>query len=109
MCIRDSSFDRVQVNGNESDETLRIIPTGTLYFGDGFNYFFNRFFRNFESLEGSEGNDRLIYRDSEGDESLLISGNDIEISSDRESHSFIDLDGASLYSEAGGQDSDSRN
>ena len=96
--------DRVQVTGNDSNDTLRIIPTGTLYFGDGFSSLFNGFFRGFESSEDSTGLGRLIFRDSSGNETLAVNGNDIEISGASGSHSLKNVGLSTLFSEAGGED-----
>ena len=96
--------DRVQVTGNDSDDTLRIIPTGTLYFGDGFSSFFNGFFRGFESSPESTGLGRLIFRDTPGNETVTVNENNIEISGASGSHSLQNVGRSSLFSEAGGED-----
>ena len=95
----------LEITGNDKDETVRIATNGSVYFGDGFEYIFSRNYRSFESLADSGGMDRLIFRDSPGNESLVINGSSVEISGDRGTHSFDHFDLARLFSQSGGEDS----
>ena len=95
----------VEITGNDQDESVRISINRCIYCGDDFDYVFSRNFRSFASLAESGGRDRLIFRDTTGNESLVVNGSSIEISGDRGSHSFDNLDSAALFSQAGGEDS----
>ena len=101
----ESNADTVTVVGDDSDETIRIAPNGSVYFGAGFNYVFARHFRSFESSTDSPGNDRVIFRDTEADETLIASGDQLEITGGGSSHSFQFIDSVFAFSRAGGLDS----
>ena len=94
----------VRITGDDSDETIRIAPNGSVYYGSDFNYVFDRDFRSFQVVADSLGADRLIFRDTSGDETLNVDGELVEISGDGGSHSFSFLDSVIAFSRAGGQD-----
>jgi len=103
----EGNSDLVRIVGDETSETLRITANGSLYYGSEFSYTFDRDYRRFESLEDSGGTDRLIFRDTSGNESVTIDGDSVAISGDSGSHTFKFLDGGALYSQAGGADTSS--
>ena len=101
----EGAFHHVEIIGNDEDESVRINPARCIYCGDDFDYIFSADYRSIASMEESGGFDRLIFRDTPGNESLVVNGKSIEISGDSGTHSFNHLDRAAVFSEAGGEDS----
>ena len=62
----------VEITGNDEAESVRISINRCIYCGDDFDYVFSRNFRSFASLLESGGRDRLIFRDTTGNESLVV-------------------------------------
>ena len=95
----------MEIIGNEQDESVLISPAGSSYSGEDFDYNFSPDYRSIASLSESGGSDELIFRDTTGNESLVVNGRSIEISGGSGTHSFNHLDTAAFFSEAGGEDS----
>jgi GH35 family endo-1,4-beta-xylanase len=102
--IKDGNSETIQITGDDSDETLRIAPNGSVYYGSQFRYVFDKDFRSFQIAEESLGNDRLIFRDTAADENLMVNGDSVTISGGGASHSFNFLNKVVAHSKAGGQD-----
>lgn len=96
--------ETVNILGGEQSETIRIAPNGSVYYGEGFRYVFDRDFNNFESLVDTPGEDRLIYRDTAGDEFLSCNGESCVVEGDGFQHTFQFLDVVIAFSRAGGID-----
>lgn len=96
--------DQVEVVGGEEAETLVIDPSGSALYGAGFRHSFDETFRNFESTTESEGQDRIIYRDTTGDEQLTATEGVVEITGHGASHRFEFFDTMNAVSNSGGED-----
>ena len=96
--------DQVEVVGGEEAETLVIDPRGSALYGAGFRHSFDETFRNFESTTESEGQDRIIYRDTTGDEQLTATEGVVEITGHGASHRFEFFDTMNAVSNSGGED-----
>ena len=99
-----ANTDRVVVVGGEAAETLVIDPSGSALYGAGFRHSFDETFRNFESTTESEGQDRIIYRDTTGDEQLTATEGVVEITGHGASHRFEFFDTMNAVSNSGGED-----
>ena len=102
--VDEENSETINIVGNEEDETIRIAPNGSLYFGSGFRYVFDKDFRSFESSTDSPGEDRLVFRDTPGNETLSVAGNQCTIEGSSGSHSFQFLDAIFAFSREGGTD-----
>ncbi len=95
----------VEIDGTDKDESIHVTSFRSLYFGQDFRYFFDKNYRSFSSLSVSDGTDHLFFLATPGDESLVVNESSIEISGDRGTFAFDNLDSAVLVSRSGGDDS----
>ena len=70
----EGAFHHVEIIGNEQDESVLISPAGSSYSGEDFDYNFSPDYRSIASLSESGGSDELIFRDTTGNESLVVNG-----------------------------------
>ena len=103
--VDEENSETINLIGGEEDETIRIAPNGSVFYGSGFRHVFDRDFRSFESLVDSPGEDRLIFRDMPASETLSVNGDTCSIQGDNLSLSFEFLDVIYAFSNAGGNDS----